>query len=125
MSLDIYLYGSENEHKCVCPHCQNEHINTERVELHSQNITHNLNKMAEEAGFYGALWRPEENGIVTATDLLPHLEAGLSKLKSSPQYFKQFDAQNGWGLYVHFVPWLEKLIEACKAHPDAKVEAWR
>jgi hypothetical protein len=33
-----------------------------------RNITHNLNRMADEAGIYGVIWRPEENGIETAAD---------------------------------------------------------
>ena len=27
------------------------------------NVTHNLNRMAEAAGFYKEVWRPEEIGI--------------------------------------------------------------
>ena len=33
---------------------------------YSANITHNLGKMAEEAGIYKHLWRPEEIGITKA-----------------------------------------------------------
>jgi hypothetical protein len=39
-------------------------------EVYSANITHNLGKMADEAGVYEALWRPEEIGVKTAFDLI-------------------------------------------------------
>ncbi len=58
MSLDIDIYydvvGRDDIKHCV----------------HDQNITHNLTDMAEEAGIYGVVWRPEENGIEHARDLV-------------------------------------------------------
>ena len=53
------------------------------------------------------------------------LEKGLSDLKERPDYFEQFNASNGWGLYKHFVPFVEKYLEACKEYPDAKIEVSR
>ena len=115
MSLDIWLEievdtGGKEPHK---------------VELFSSNITHNLNTMAEEAGIYKALWRPDELWEnPTANKLIPHLEAGLLKLKSHPEHYKQFDASNGWGTYKDFVPFVEKVLIACKKHPKASVITW-
>ena len=40
------------------------------TEVYSANITHNLGLMAEEAGIYQPLWRPEELGIKTAAGLI-------------------------------------------------------
>ena len=40
---------------------------SESEEVYSANITHNLGGMADEAGIYEALWRPEEVGIAKAT----------------------------------------------------------
>ncbi len=34
----------------------------ETNEVYSANITHNLGEMADKAGIYYALWRPEEKG---------------------------------------------------------------
>ena len=92
---------------------------------YSGNITHNLNKMAEEAGLYSVLWEPNEHGFVTAKQIIPVLELGLEKLKSSPDYFKSFDSPNGWGLYIHFVPFVGEILEACKKHPSAAISANR
>lgn len=103
MSLDFYL---------------------ERVQpttVFSVNITHNLGKMAKEAGIYYALWRPDEINVVYAKEIIPVLIRGLEKLRDTPDKFKQLDAENGWGKYEHFVPFVEEVLTACKDYPDAKI----
>lgn len=97
----------------------------ENDRVYSANITHNLNKMAGEAGIYQACWRPEEIGITQAKQLIPLLEAGLAKLKADPKHFEQFNASNGWGLYEHFVPWVEEYLAACREYPEATVSVSR
>lgn len=95
------------------------------TEVYSANITHNLGKMAKAAGIYECLWRPEEIGIITAGQLIEPLEAGLKKLLAAPRKYQRFDSPNGWGLYVHFVPFVEKYLAACREHSDATVDASR
>ncbi len=95
------------------------------TEVFSANITHNLGEMADKAGIYKACWRPEEIGAKYARDIIPLLEKGLEDMKARPDYFKQFNAPNGWGLYEHFVPWVEKYLAACKENPDAEIGVWR
>lgn len=95
------------------------------VELYEANITHNLNRMAKEAGIYQHLWRPEELNITTAGELILPLLAGLECLRRDQEYFEQFNAENGWGLYEHFVPWVEKYLEACRKYPKAKIRVSR
>jgi len=95
------------------------------TEIFSANITHRLNRMAEEAGFYEAVWRPEENGIENAEQLIPILEAGIDRMLADPERYKKHDAPNGWGTYEQFIPWLRKLLSACKENPDATVRASR
>lgn len=89
------------------------------------NITHNLNQMAEEAGIYECLWRPEEIGINKAIDLTEPLTEGLRLLKSDPDKFILFNPTNGWGSYINFVPWIERYLEACKNYPNAIIEVSR
>ena len=125
MSLDVTLYGEEITGKCFCSKCDNEHEHTYRETLFDANITHNLNKMAEEAGIYKHLWRPEELGIATAQELIAPLSAGLEDMKNRPEHFKKFDSPNGWGLYIHFVPWIERYLQACIEHPEAIIEVSR
>src|SRR3990172_2778745 len=59
---------------------------TLRTELYSANITHNLGKMAKEAGIYEHLWRPDELGIWNAGELILPLADGLAKLKADPEH---------------------------------------
>ena len=97
------------------------HIDGNSVDVFDRNITHNLGEMAEEAGIYKALWRPDENGFEKGSDLIPVLEAGMKDLKERPEYFMKFDAPNGWGMYIHFVPFVEAVLEACKKYPNALI----
>lgn len=98
---------------------------TEPVAVYSANITHNLNHMAEAAGIYKALWRPEEIGITKAHQLIEPLTAGLKALKEQPEHFEALNPENGWGSYKGFVPFVERYLAACIANPDADVEVCR
>lgn len=89
---------------------------------YSRNITHNLGMMAQEAGIYQHLWRPEELGIKYATDLIDPLRAGLELLKSDPERFKAFNSPNGWGMYENFIPFVEDYLNACIETPEAVIE---
>ena len=103
MSLDFYLEG------------------TNGVQLFSANITHNLNKMADAAGIYDVLWRPDENGITTANQCVDPLKTGLLKLSEDPEFFRQFNSPNGWGMYEHFLTFVADTLVACNKFPKAKV----
>lgn len=107
MSLDVYLIDESDN------------------VLYEANITHNLNKMAGEAGIYECLWRPDEHGIKKAGQIIEPLRAGLAQLVERPTHFEQFNAPNGWGMYHHFLPFCAKYLEACIAHPGAIVRVWR
>ena len=86
------------------------------------NITHNLGRMAAEAGLYTYLWRPY---VHVAQDLIKPLEAGLGLLKSNPKRFKAFNPENGWGDYDGLVKFVERYLEACRENPDATIEVSR
>lgn len=107
MSLDVYLSKVQD------------------VVIFDANITHNLNKMAEAAGIYKHLWRPDEIGITTADQLIAPLTDGLARLQADPTKFKKLDAENGWGIYKDFVRFVERYLHACEADPDAKVKVSR
>ena len=89
--------------------------------LYDTNITHNLGKMAKEAGIYEALWSPEEVDCEKAEDIIDVLEEGVNRLKNRPDFYKTFNASNGWGLYEHFVPFVENYLEACKENPSSTI----
>lgn len=145
MSLDVYLYEPNPEYakwqerksssiaeagemKGIVPLVEQyyqDRVPDERVEVYWANITHNLGQMANAAGIYEHLWRPEEIGITKAGELIEPLTEGLNKMKADPEHYKQFNASNGWGMYVHFIPWIEKYLQACKENPDALISVSR
>jgi hypothetical protein len=94
-------------------------------EVYSRNITHNLGKMAAEAGIYECLWRPEEHGITHARQIIEPLAAGVTLLATEKRRFEEFNSPNGWGLWVHFLPWCADYLQACRDYPDALVSVWR
>ena len=89
------------------------------------NITHNLGRMAEQAGIYMAMWRPDEIGVEIAAQIIEPLEKGLELLRSNPDRFKAFNPENGWGDYDGLVQFAEEYLEACRHFPDARVYASR
>lgn len=93
--------------------------------VYSGNITHNLTEMADAAGLYGYLWRPDENGITTTSQLAEPLSVGLAALKSEPNKYIRFNPKNGWGSYDVLVNFVRTYLEACKRYPNATVSVWR
>jgi len=115
MSLDVELYmdvdlgGKEPEHFVIF----------------SENITHNLSTMAEKAGIYRALWRPDELYLANAGNLISYLEDGLRRLEGDPEYYRTFDPENGWGKYENLVNFVREYLKACRKYPKAQVDADR
>lgn len=93
--------------------------------VYSANITHNLNRMAGEAGIYKHLWRPDEIGITQAWQLVTPLREGLGTLESAPQRFHVFNPKNGWGDYHGLVRFVRDYLAACERYPTATVQVWR
>jgi hypothetical protein len=120
MSLDVYL-----NRKRYLSYDEGKTYTEDNEQVYWANITHNLGKMAGEAGIYKALWRPEEIGKTKASEIVELLEKGLSDLKERPEHFEKFNSSNGWGMYEHFVPFVEKYLEACKEYPDAVIKVLR
>lgn len=100
-------------------------VGGESRELYSRNITHNLGKMADVAGVYDCMWRPDEHGITHAKQLIEPLTLGLKRLRSDPDHFKVHNPSNGWGSYEGLVAFVADYLEACKANPEATVRVWR
>jgi len=124
MSLDIFFTKPLPESCLSCENCNEVKKSLEQEEV-NLNVTHNLNKMAMEAGFYEAMWRPKECDLERAEDVLPHLEKGLAELLSKPEHYKKFNPENGWGTYEGLVDFTERYIQACKSFPKHFVGAWR
>jgi hypothetical protein len=125
MSLDVYLQGKTEKVSYICQYCQSKYERKETEEFYEANITHNLAPMADEAGIYEYLWRPEEIGIIKAAQLIEPLRSGLELLKRDPKRFEIFNPDNGWGSYSDFVPWVENYLNASIKYPDADVSVSR
>ncbi len=116
MSLDVYLTD-----KGPCPHCGQR----ADIEVFSANITHNLTPMAKAALVYGIVWRPEENGVESASQLIVPLQSAIDAMEANPEKYKAHNPSNGWGSFDSFFPWLRDYLEACKQYPRATVRASR
>jgi hypothetical protein len=116
MSLDVYL-----NRKRYLSYDNGKTYTEDNEEVYWANITHNLAEMASEAGIYKALWRPEEIAKAKAGEIVEILEKGLADLKARPDHFEAFNASNGWGMYKHFVPFVENYLAACKEFPEAEI----
>ena len=109
------------------------------VGLYEGGTTHNLGKMAgkvslkkslvptlkEDTTLYRVLWRPGELGFSKGSDLIVLLTEAVRELKSDPEFYKTFNSPNGWGMYEHFVPFVERYLNACKEYPKSLIEISR
>jgi hypothetical protein len=140
MSLDVTLYRDYH-----VSYDGGVIFEPRREEVYSANITHNLGDMADEAGIYEALWRPhrlkegynipeddydaeykyEEANPVKANEIISIIEKGLEDMKARPEHYEKFNSPNGWGMYKHFIPWIERYLEALKEYPESFVECDR
>ena len=141
MGLNVYLNTKVwiSYDNGITSKCEDE-------EVYSGGTTHNLTEMEDKAGIYEAIWRPyrlrndypgfddndykseyewESKQIITGQEIVDTLEKGLIKLKSDRKYFEQFNSSNGWGMYEHFVPFIESYLNACKEYPGAIVQVDR
>jgi hypothetical protein len=126
MSLDIYLKDPvERKKVCFCSECDNEHEVSYLQSIGSFNITHNLGKMAEAAGLYESVWRPDEYGIEFACQMIGTLESGLEKLEADPDKYKAYNPPNGWGSYEGLCKVLREYLEVCRKHPNAEIKVCR
>lgn len=96
-----------------------------RTAVFDANITHNLNEMAEAAGIYKHLWRPDEIGITHAAQLIEPLKVGLAAMRADPDKFRAFEPDNKWGTYDNFLPWIDRYLTACLEFPNAEVHVSR
>jgi hypothetical protein len=97
----------------------------ESNEVFWANITHNLGGMADAAGIYHALWRPDEVGFSKTQHLIGPLQEGLKRLKENPGEFRKYNPTNGWGTYEDLIDFAERYLAACEEFPDADVHVSR
>ncbi|HAU86055.1 MAG TPA: hypothetical protein DCW90_11335 [Lachnospiraceae bacterium] len=93
------------------------------------NLTHNLTEMASQCRIIGTCNEDSDSGVVTLHDLLWHPEDRLHiitpnmdylqdvmacyrKLLENPDFFKQYNPDNGWGTF-------EQLLKKTKLYANA------
>ncbi len=99
------------------------------------NITHNLTKMASQCRIIGTcnydadsavvtlydlMWHPKENLKVTVPnmDYLMDLMECYKNLLQSPDFYRQFNPENGWGTYEQLVRKTKEYIKALTSISD-------
>ena len=127
MSLDFYLEDDsiqecsicsekiENPEWWHCPWCGNSISNY----VHSQNITHNLNKLWKALDCYDELYNSEGK---KAIEVLPKLEKAYKEVSENEENYQEYNSPNGWGMVEHATPWLKELILAIQSNPDATIK---
>ena len=103
------------------------------VAIYSENITHNLGKMASEVKLlngltlYNVLWRPDEcvPSLHKASDVVGYLDQALNSLLAEPEKYQEFNPENGWGSYDGLVKLVHNYRNACRKNPMADIEVWR
>lgn len=85
MSLDVYL-----ERKRYISYDKGKTYTEDDEQAYWANITHNLGKMADEAGIYEALWRPhrlKEGYDIPEDDHRAEWEFEKKKHNNSKRYY--------------------------------------
>jgi hypothetical protein len=142
MSLDIYVTINEPVEKTgtgvfvrrnganvelsieevreMYPDSNIEEKSYESFEVGYFNITHNLTTMADKAGLYEIMWHPT---TTVARDFIEPLATGLTRLLNEPEYFKEFNPENGWGTYEYLVEVVSELLILCTKYPEGEVSS--
>ena len=94
-------------------------------EVFTQNITHNLGKMAGEAGLYEVLWRPDEQGYTRAWQIIEPLSKGLANLIENRAHLETLNPANGWGNYDNLLQATSQYLASCIQNPEARVDVSR
>lgn len=53
--------------------------------------------------------------------MIEPLTNGIAAMKADPGKFIALEPENKWGTYDRFVPWLERLLEACIENPESEI----
>jgi|SRR5579859_6509881 len=114
MSYDITITGA------TCPTCGAVGASG------SWDPTYNFRQMFD-AAFGDGYWADHLNGK-RCGDVIPLLERVVTDMRSRPDYYRQFDASNGWGRYdgdgngsiVDVV--LQPMLDVCRQSPEGRIK---
>lgn len=107
MSLNVWL--NDDEEGCVW----------------GANITHNVGKIAREAGFYECIWQADTVGIEFAKGNITHLRSALGAFYSDYDKLAKLNPENGWGSIDGLIDFTKNYLDACIKHPNARISIHR
>lgn len=125
MGLWIKLKGHEEAHTHECPDCWVSHTYKTSETLFEAKITSNLSAIADAAGLYKALWRPDEIGVTRAWQLIQILDYGLKILVNRKDELKRLEPSNGWGSCEQLIEVVQEYTKACVMFPESTIEVSR
>ena len=88
------------------------------------NITHNLAEMADRAGMYSAMWRPDELSY-TPRGALEDVRAGINLMLGDRKRFERLNPTNGWGNFDTLLEFACEYARALSRWPYATVKVSR
>lgn len=92
---------------------------------YKSSISNDLSSMADAAGVYRHIWRPEGLGIIKASELVAPLNEGLRVLRANKERFKCFEPKHKRDTYEDLTNFIEHYIKASIKYPDATIEIER
>lgn len=95
------------------------------IPLESISIGGGLWRMAEQGGFYGYVWRPEEMGVTKASQMAVHLRRAIAWMESHRGDAPMFSGMGGPGSHAELLQSLREYLAACEEFPDADIEVSR
>lgn len=113
MSADVWI-----EH----PRCEHCGPGEDRAVWDSLNVTYNLSKMLDEAGFVG--WDVLLG--MTARDAGEHILTMLDMMNEQPERWRAMNPSNGWGDYDSCLQGRMRAwaVLCTEAGPDTKLGGW-
>jgi len=85
-------------------------------ERYERNVTYNNSSLLKRAGFHPSVL----NGI-NVYRLIPVLNNAITVMQDNPDYFKQFEPENGWGGYADVLDFLHSMRNYMVDAPDAYI----
>jgi hypothetical protein len=84
------------------------------------NVTYNVSTMLKRAGLH-----PEILNGMTAHKAKPVVHYAYELMADNPEYFKRFDATNGWGTYGTTLAFVQRMHEYLQEAPANYIVRWR
>lgn len=100
------------------------------VTVFEENITHNLNNMANEVHLsngktlYDIMWCPDKHGYTKASEIAPLLLEAYTKLLADRDRLMKFNPSDGWD-YGDLVQFIRAYLKSCTENPDGIIGVCR